>query len=123
MSKLLNTLAAATAVFALNANLAVAATPPSFTGGGNEPFWSIKVTPKQIVFDTLGGKKRVFPYVSPQKAQGRIEDSLRWYKLKGGHTLLIQQTSCNDTMSDNIYEYSVVLHIDNKVLTGCVTKK
>jgi uncharacterized membrane protein len=95
----------------------------TFSGGGNEPFWSFEVSPKGITYSSPDGPKTVFPYVRPLKASGRVEDSLRLYKLRGGDTLIIQKSTCSDNMSDNIYNYSVIMILKNRVLAGCATKK
>jgi uncharacterized membrane protein len=95
----------------------------TFSGGGNEPFWSFEVSPKGITYNSPDAPKTVFPYVQPLKASGRVEDSLRLYKLRGGNTLIIQKNACSDGMSENTYNYSVIMILKNRVLAGCATKK
>jgi uncharacterized membrane protein len=95
----------------------------TFSGGGNEPFWSFEVSPKGITYSSPDAPKTVFPYVRPLKASGQVEDSLRLYKLRGGNTLIIQKKACSDGMSENTYDYSVIMILKNRVLAGCATKK
>lgn len=79
--------------------------------------------PQGITYTSPSAPKTVFPYVQPMKASGRVEDSLRLYKLRGGNTLIIQKSACSDGMSDNTYDYSVIMILKNRVLAGCATKK
>jgi uncharacterized membrane protein len=113
------------AVILANAQASANAAPQvaTFSGGGTEPFWGIEVSPKGITYTSINGPKTVFPYVRPLKASGQMEDSLRLYKLRGGNTLIIQRNTCSDGMSDNTYNYSVIMVLQNQVFTGCATKK
>jgi uncharacterized membrane protein len=91
-----------------------------FTVLGTEPFWSVSVSKSGIVYSSPEVKKQTFPYVAPLKAQGRPDDFVRVYRLRGNNTLIIKKdNACSDGMSDNKYPYSAVLIMGNKVLEGC----
>jgi uncharacterized membrane protein len=86
---------------------------------GTEPFWGLAVSQSGFVYSTPERKRKLSNYVSPLKAQGRTADSLRVYRMQGNNTLIIQKGSCSDGMSDETYDYSAVLMMSNKVLSGC----
>lgn len=96
---------------------------------GNEPFWSIDISQKGIVYSWVGNeiKKQTFPYVNPQAAEGRPLDVVRVYRLRGraDNLLIIQKANgfCSDTMSDKQYPYTATLILGRTVRTGCAEKK
>ncbi|MBH8552646.1 hypothetical protein I8751_09715 [Nostocaceae cyanobacterium CENA357] len=109
-------------------SLVVAETASSeeFIARGNEPFWSVTVSKRGIVYSSPDVKKQVFPYVVPLKAQGRTADLVRVYKLKnrGNNTLIIKKVdTCSDGMSDKNYLYSAIFILGNTVLEGCAEKQ
>jgi uncharacterized membrane protein len=103
---------------ATTANIALSQTQ-NFTVGGNEPFWSIAVSPRGIVYSTPESKKVSFAYTKPLKAKGQTADSLRVYILPGGNTLTIKKGDCSDGMSDIVHPYSAVFLYNRQVLAGC----
>jgi uncharacterized membrane protein len=100
--------------------VAQTANSEKFVARGTEPFWSVSVSKSGIVYSSPDVKKQTFPYVAPLKAQGRPDDFVRVYRLRGNNTLIIKKdNACSDGMSDNKYPYSAVLILGNKVLDGC----
>ncbi|WP_414549042.1 COG3650 family protein [Anabaena sp. CCY 0017] len=97
-----------------------------FQAFGNEPFWSVKVSPSEIVYSSLAtDEKLTFPYVTPLAADGRFPDTVRVYRLGDeGNTILIIRKSngCSDTMSDNLHPYSSLFIRGDMVLEGCARK-
>lgn len=93
---------------------------------GNEPFWSVTIGKRGIVYTTPDTKPQTFPYVAPLAAQGRPTDLVRVYRLQGtGNNLLIlkKTPACSDTMSDRKYPYSATLILGNTVREGCAERK
>ena len=93
---------------------------------GNEPFWSVNVSPSEIVYSSLAtDDKQTFPYVEPLSADGRRLETVRVYRLGDeGNTLLIirKVDGCSDTMSDDLHPYSALFIQDDLVLEGCANK-
>lgn len=94
-----------------------------FIASGTEPFWSVTVSKKGIIYSTPESRQS-FPYVAPLKASGRPVDVVRVYRLRGNNkttnTLVIQKVaSCSDGMSDIKYPYSAIFISGNTVLEGC----
>ncbi|BAY22278.1 hypothetical protein NIES2100_20410 [Calothrix sp. NIES-2100] len=109
-------------------NLVVAETADNeeFIASGTEPFWSITVSKRAIVYSSPDKPKQTFPYVTPLSASGRPANLVRVYRLKGtGNNILIirQVSACSDGMSDKNYSYSATAILGNVVLDGCAQKK
>ncbi|MCG6138326.1 MAG: hypothetical protein MET45_27505 [Nostoc sp. LLA-1] len=96
-----------------------------FIASGTEPFWSVDVSKKEIVYSSLlDDQKQTFPYVEPLTASGRLADLVRVYRLSGkdgdNNILIIRKVDvCSDGMSDNQYPYSALFIQDDMVLEGC----
>ncbi len=97
----------------------------SFLIRGNEPFWSVTVSTRGIVYSTPESSKLTFSYIKPMSAEGRTLDMMRVYRLQGQSNgfLLIKRGACNDTMSDQKYDYSATLILGNRVQEGCALKQ
>jgi uncharacterized membrane protein len=98
-----------------------------FIASGTEPFWSVTVSKKEIIYATPEYRQS-FPYVAPLQASGRPVDLIRVYQLrnknKTTNTLVIQKvSSCSDGMSDIKYPYSAIFIRGNTVLEGCARPK
>jgi uncharacterized membrane protein len=102
--------------------LSIRPAPPAAQAIGTEPFWNVTVTPKGIVYSTPEIKPITFPYTKPIQAQGRPEDATFIYRLQKGQQqgiLTFQKNTCNDGMSDRLYDYSTILYLNNQVRAGC----
>ena len=97
-----------------------------FQAFGNEPFWSVDVSPSEIVYSSLATEEKLtFPYVKPLAADGRLPDTVRVYRLEeDNNTMLIIRKSkgCSDTMSDGLHPYSSLFIRGDMVLEGCAHK-
>ncbi|UKO96940.1 COG3650 family protein [Nostoc sp. UHCC 0870] len=98
-------------------------TTEEFIVSGTEPFWSVTISKKGIIYSTPESRQS-FPYVSPLQASGRPADLVRVYRLRDKNnttnTLVIKKvTSCSDGMSDIKYPYSAIFIRGNTVLEGC----
>jgi uncharacterized membrane protein len=97
-----------------------------FIARGTEPFWSVTVGKRGIVYSSPDVKSQTFPYVKPLTAEGRPADLLRVYRLRGrsNNMLMIKRVdNCGDGMSDIKYSYSATLILGNRVLEGCAENK
>lgn len=100
---------------------------PQLKAVGNEPFWSLTVKSQGIEFQRAGEAIVRFPYSKPTSAIGRPADLVQVYQLKNSaHQGVVVvnrmvDSSCNDTMSDNRYPFSVTIVIDGQVLSGCAS--
>lgn len=95
----------------------------NFIVSGTEPFWSVTVNRKGIIYSTPETRQS-FPYVAPLTASGRPADLVRVYRFRGKNnstnTLVIKKVqSCSDGMSDIQYPYSAIFIVGNTVLEGC----
>lgn len=97
----------------------------SFVVMGNEPFWSIKISAKQIEYITPeASDKIIFPAV-----QGKQLDALTkvYHSEKNGAkiTITLRKEDCPDTMSDKIHSYCAEVTLIKKSdapidnLVGC----
>ncbi|MFS0516500.1 COG3650 family protein [Nostoc sp. UIC 10607] len=106
--------------------VAETASNQEFIARGTEPFWSVTVSKRGIVYSSPDVKKQTFSYVAPLKAEARPADLVRVYRLKGkGNNILIikKVDACSDGMSDQEYPYSAIFILENKILEGCAEKK
>ncbi|MBD2567488.1 COG3650 family protein [Anabaena lutea] len=97
-----------------------------FIARGTEPFWSVTVGRRGIVYSSPEIKQQTFPYAAPLTAQGRPMDLVRVYRFRGreNNMLILKKVSnCGDGMSDTKYPYSAILMLGNRVLEGCAEKK
>ncbi len=93
-----------------------------FRAVGNEPGWHLEISSgmQSILFVTDYGEKRYeFPYVNPliDEEAGRTE-----YRTgSGDHELkiVLDCGTCRDTMSDEVYETTVMLTLDGTEYRGC----
>src|SRR5688572_20487212 len=90
-----------------------------FIGLGNEPFWSIEIDKgKSVSFNTPNMKQPVtIPYADPVVKDGISEYHVETEGTKMDISLFPQ--FCSDGMSDNLYEYKVVLKYNGKKYNGC----
>jgi uncharacterized membrane protein len=88
---------------------------------GNEPFWSVDITPGAIVYRTPENMEGLRFPPAPAQAEGRG----RRYSVSSSppesHTLEIQVEAarCNDGMSDSTYPFTARVVIDGRNLRGC----
>ncbi|RCJ26655.1 hypothetical protein A6S26_14790 [Nostoc sp. ATCC 43529] len=112
--------------FLINREIAQTVKSEEFIARGTEPFWSVIVSKRGIVYSSPDVQKQTFSYVAPLKAEARPADLVRVYRLQGkGNNILILKKvdACSDGMSDREYPYSAIFILGNKVLEGCAEKK
>lgn len=97
-----------------------------FIASGTEPFWSVTVSRRGIVYAAPDANNRRYPYTAPMSALGRPSDLVRVYRLNGqpnGLLVIKKVNSCSDGMSDNVYPYDATLILGNRVMEGCARRR
>lgn len=84
-----------------------------FTARGNEPFWSLTLTPKGNSYTDMEGVTRDGPFVDPTPT----DDSLIFLTAAG--PLRLTEALCYDSMSGMPYPFTVILTRDGADLPGC----
>ena len=83
-----------------------------FYAFGNEPFWSLDMDfEKTIRFKNLDGLDYNAPAVEPVKAQDANVKRYRSVTESGEIIVQINQTECTDSMSGQLFDYSVSIDI------------
>jgi uncharacterized membrane protein len=88
---------------------------------GNEPFWSLRITGSEAVFDRLGELPQGYNTRRPKSEGNR----LLWSLDSGGDTRLdvsITEAACGDTMASRNYPYTAELRFQGRVYRGCAEK-
>ncbi|NBE08046.1 META domain-containing protein [Paragemmobacter ruber] len=84
-----------------------------FTARGNEPFWSLTVTPEGSTYTDMEGLTLTAPFTEPS-----VADGARLYPTAAG-PLRLTETLCRDSMSGMPYPFTVTLNRDGADLPGC----
>jgi heat shock protein HslJ/uncharacterized membrane protein len=97
----------------LEKNKATVDENPYFKANGNEPFWNLTISEKEIVFKSLlpGFENFNLPHANPIQA---MDANVKRYHLEtesGIVTIQIQQGIYSDTMSDQKWPYSVTVDV------------
>lgn len=90
-----------------------------FQALGNEPGWSVKINASQQAEVLLDYGNRTFPLDLPNPEYTYAGTHYRSTYNQQPLALDILHTTCSDTMSDTVYDYEVVLRIEDRVLRGC----
>lgn len=91
---------------------------------GNEPYWSLRITGEDVVFDRLGEVPQRYP-VKPAEASGnRMVWTLDSYENAARDRLgiTITETACGDTMATRQYPYSAEVSFQGRSYRGCAEK-
>jgi putative lipoprotein len=96
-----------------------------YFGVGNEPFWALEIIPSEniIALKDVGHEKTyTFPYSS-----GKNSGNTTTYESRNDKNetikAIIKKETCSDGMSDRIYNHSIRLVINDRILNGCAIKK
>lgn len=87
---------------------------------GNEPFWSLRISGNDVVFDRLGELPQSYTARRPT-AEGNRQT---WSLDNDGSQLQISITeaACGDTMSNRNYPYTADLRFQGRLYRGCAEK-
>jgi len=89
---------------------------------GTEPFWSAEITKDKIKLDlyVIGDASHlIYDIEKVEDAIGFATGFLQVYSDSSGPIAVIENETCNDGMSDFIYNREIVLFSPNGVLYGC----
>lgn len=90
----------------------------TFRALGNEPAWSLEITPEHLTMITeLGAQRARLPYEATV-----VDGSLTNFRAtSGGHQLLaeVERAPCADTMSGEQFEATVSVTFDGTRYQGC----
>jgi uncharacterized membrane protein len=100
---------------------------------GTEPFWSVKISPKEIVFESPNEEKPTkYPYTQPKEASMVSLEYLSIYESKSSDNksyikIIVSKRGancfCTDGMSDATFEYEVIIEKDGVYYRGCCKKQ
>ena len=94
---------------------------------GTEPFWDLNIGTFRIDYRTPGEKgleRERFALTPALGAAGMVKDFVKVYNTvsltKGvPASITLLKGSCNDGMSDTVYDYHTIFNNNGKVLYGC----
>lgn len=87
---------------------------------GNEPFWSLRISGSEVMFDRLGELPQTYSARRPASEGNRQT----WSLDNEGSQLQISITegACGDTMSNRNYPYTAELRFQGRTYRGCAEK-
>lgn len=87
---------------------------------GNEPFWSLRISGSDVVFDRLGELPQNYGARQPTQDGNRQT----WTLDNDGSQLQVRITegACGDTMSNRNYPYTAELRFQGRLYRGCAEK-
>ncbi len=95
----------------------------AFVCMGTEPFWSVEISEKAIVFQSPEIAPVSYPYVAPQTGDAGAVYITPPGGGKSGMKITITPGACSDGMSDVEYPYFVVVEREGQILRGCAREK
>lgn len=103
---------------------AAAAADTGWRAFGNEPYWSLRVTGEDVVFDRLGEVPHRYPITPPSTAGSRMTWILEAPAGDARDRLevAITETACGDTMATRQYPYRAEINFQGRVYRGCAEK-
>lgn len=90
---------------------------------GNEPFWSVSISPGEIAFQELGSGELLFPH-APSEQTGDVRIYRARTQTPAAHEIRIEirKTDCSDTMADAVYGYAADVLLDGRAYRGCARR-
>ncbi|MBC7540047.1 MAG: hypothetical protein H7281_14585 [Bacteriovorax sp.] len=92
---------------------------------GTEPFWGITTDANGTLSmsDPMSDSKRDYSKATVKSAQGTTADFAFQIEAtnEASNTLKLNvvKAECNDGMSENIYPYTALVDVDDRILFGC----
>src|SRR5690606_8581826 len=90
-----------------------------FRAQGNEPFWSVDVTPFDITLNRPGEPAVVMQVAEPRDSAGSTVYATQAQSGGPALRLAITEERCQDTMSGAWFAFSARAIFDGETLTGC----
>jgi heat shock protein HslJ len=85
----------------------------AYKASGTEPFWSLSIDPRVMIFSNAGGERTTEQ--TPQRVAGAGGTSYRGARVQ----VDIKRQSCSDGMSERRYPDTVQAVVDGKSYSGC----
>ncbi|NJC05908.1 putative membrane protein [Sphingomonas kaistensis] len=113
--------ALALAAFALLAGCATVPTAPTgptttYRALGTEPFWSLELNGREMVFTEANAPGVRIVDAQPQPIHGFAGDIYRGRRI---NLNIVHGQRCSDGMSDRVYRDKVQVRVDNRSFEGC----
>jgi putative lipoprotein len=90
----------------------------TFRALGNEPPWVLEISQQQLTLTTeLGARRTEFPHRDPVVAGART--TYRSFAGTQELVVAIDRAPCNDTMSGELFDNTVVVTLERTTLYGC----
>lgn len=87
---------------------------------GNEPFWSLRISGDDVIFDRLGELPQAYTTRPPTTTGNRLDWSLDG---DGGRLeVAIIEQGCGDTMASRNYPYTAEVRVQGRLYRGCAEK-
>ncbi|MBA4808505.1 hypothetical protein [Brevundimonas sp.] len=85
---------------------------------GTEPFWSVEITPDNLVYTRMDQPKQNAPNRGAT-VQGTVATYATSTDLKQALNVVLIATECSDGMSDRTYPLTARVEIGDDTLSGC----
>jgi len=92
-----------------------------FKAQGNEPGWTVFITPHEIRFTAINLEKPiVFPYSTPTESESHVI----FKSSTNTNTIIVTliRTQCSDTMNDELFGWKADVNLDESKYQGCAKK-
>lgn len=91
---------------------------------GNEPYWTLRITGEDVVFDRLGEVPQRYPVKPADSSGNRMAWRLDSYDniARDRLDVAITEASCGDTMAARQYPYRAEVTFQGRTYRGCAEK-
>ena len=92
-----------------------------YEGAGTEPFWAFRFVNNELLWQEPGEDGTQSYTATGSKTEDTQKSEIT---LKAGDFIatLIEDADCSDGMTENTYQYKVLLQKDSRTFTGCARK-
>lgn len=101
--------------------VSIVTTDIGYEGAGTEPFWAFRFVNKKLLWQEPGEDGTESYTATGSKTEDTQKKEIT---LKAGDfsATLIEDSQCSDGMTENSYQYKVVLQKDTRTFSGCARK-
>lgn len=92
---------------------------------GNEPFWNVEISDREIVLSRMEKDDIYYPYYAPKQGGSSkiFETSTEVNGNISQLKIIVEEKKCNDSMADISYDYKATVIKDGKTYKGCGSMK
>ena len=93
----------------------------AFRANGNEPGWTLEITPGQNILFVGDYGQTVLEFDTPDPLENQRTHTTTYMTRNADHSLevIVNDRPCQDTMSGERFESTVILRLDSKEYGGC----